>query len=68
MKIIHKTKKKEPSKSGAHHPSQPTHGEVQLAAYYRWVERGMPEEDDGQEDWYQAENKWRDNIVPANND
>jgi hypothetical protein len=39
---------------------------LRKAAYFRWIERGAPE-GDGLEDWYEVENRWRDNIVPANN-
>jgi Protein of unknown function (DUF2934) len=45
----------------------PNQEEMRVAAYYRWIERGSPP-GDGAEDWYEAENKWRDNIVPQNND
>lgn len=38
-----------------------------MAAYYRWLERGAPPNDDWN-DWFDVENRWRDNIVPANND
>ncbi|HVZ81547.1 MAG TPA: DUF2934 domain-containing protein [bacterium] len=39
---------------------------LRKAAYYRWLERGAPLGDD-LNDWYEVENRWRDNIVPANN-
>jgi hypothetical protein len=48
---------------------EPTPEELQVAAYYRWLERereGQPGSDTG--DWLEAENKWRDNIVPSRND
>lgn len=48
---------------------KPTSEELQVAAYYRWLERergGQPGNDTG--DWLEAENKWRDNIVPSRND
>ena len=45
----------------------PTQDEMKVAAYYRWIGRGAPP-GDGAEDWYETENKWRDNIVPQNND
>ncbi len=47
--------------------SNPSHGQLREAAYYRWLERGMPE-GEGLEDWFEVENKWRDNIVPSRND
>jgi hypothetical protein len=43
------------------------HDHLREAAYYRWLERGMPE-GQGLEDWYEVENRWRDNIVPSRND
>ncbi|HUO57855.1 MAG TPA: DUF2934 domain-containing protein [bacterium] len=57
-----KVKKTDPGAKTA-----PTPEQVREAAYYRWLERGAPP-GDGQEDWYEVENRWRDNIVPANND
>jgi len=47
--------------------ARPTDEDLKLAAYYRWLERGAPQ-GDSQEDWYEVENKWRDNIVPTRND
>ena len=54
-------------KAAAKSKTHPTHQELEEAAYYRWLERGSPQ-GDGQEDWYEVENRWRDNIVPTNND
>jgi hypothetical protein len=50
------------------HGTPPSHEDQKRAAYYRWLERGAPAGGDGQEDWYEVENRWRDNIVPENND
>lgn len=47
----------------------PSEEEIRVAAYYRWLERekgGAP--GDELDDWMEAENKWRDNIVPTRND
>lgn len=48
---------------------KPTPEELQVAAYYRWLERekeGLPGGE--MDDWLEAEDKWRDNIVPSRND
>ncbi len=63
MKNAHK---KEPRFSDAD-ILKPAHHQLREAAYYRWLDRGMPE-GEGLEDWYEVENKWRDNIVPSRND
>lgn len=59
-------------KAGERHPAKHTvklsQEDLERAAYYRWLERGAPAGGDGQEDWYEVENRWRDNIVPENND
>ncbi len=44
-----------------------TRDEPEKAPYFNWPNRGRPA-DDPTTDWYEAENKWRDNIVPENND
>ena len=42
---------------------------LRVAAYYRWLERQRGEvPGDEKDDWVEAENKWRDNIVPTRND
>ena len=51
-----------------HHNPKPSTQELEMAAYYRWLERGAPSGGDGNEDWFEVENRWRDNIVPWNND
>lgn len=60
--------KKETNKKGRTPPVPvATHEDKQRAAYYRWLERGCPTDDDWN-DWFEIENKWGDNIVPRNND
>ncbi len=46
---------------------EPTPKNLEAAAYDRWLERAAPP-GDGLEDWVEVENRWRDNIVPENND
>ena len=33
-----------------------------------WSERTPPAGEDDWNDWFEVENKWRDNILPVNND
>lgn len=42
-------------------------GALRRADFYRWLERGAPTVDEVKE-WDELENKWRDNILPDNND
>jgi len=44
-----------------------TKKDLEVAAYYHWLERGSPN-DDSLTDWVEVENKWRDNILPSRND
>lgn len=59
--------KKPKEKKGVHpDPRAEMVESIRKAAYYRWLERGAPPGDDLR-DWYEVENRWRDNIVPSNN-
>jgi hypothetical protein len=42
-------------------------GALRRADFYRWLERGAPTVDEVKE-WDELENKWRENILPDNND
>ncbi len=64
---MRKTTAKKESKRSETELLMPTLGQLKKAAYYRWLDRGMPE-GESLEDWYEVENKWRDNIVPSRND
>lgn len=44
-----------------------TREDPDFRASQRWLKRAMPSADEWN-DWYEMENKWRDNIVPQNND
>ena len=36
--------------------------------YFQWLEKASQAGEDDWNDWFEVENKWRDNIVPSNND
>jgi hypothetical protein len=47
----------------------PNEEKIRVAAYYRWLERLKAGVSGGElDDWMEAEDKWRDNIVPTRND
>ena len=60
--------KRSPQVHPAKPRGKPSHKDLEVAAYYHWLKKGSPAGSDGREDWLEVENRWRDNIVPENND
>lgn len=53
---------KDPKGTPSHRKDRPP------TAYLQWMEKGSAAGEDDWGDWFEVENKWRDNIVPSNND
>ena len=61
------TKLKE-KKAPPRHRDKPGARELERRILYRRLIKGPAWVGSGPDDWFEAENRWRDNIVPQNND
>ena len=55
-------KLKEPKKTAHGEETHATQGQIELDAYFHWIERGSPL-DDPLTDWVEAEKKWKASLV-----
>ena len=62
---MHKLKER---KHSHRHREKPGPRELERRILYRRLVKGPVAGESGPEDWFEVENRWRDNIVPSNND